>query len=200
MRLSTYLSLILLFFASCKSYNIIQEEYAKNETVILKDYLFQIRDNKTTNVNDDLADSVIMIFKNNLINLDLPLKIIENGSNKVDYFFLKEGYLAGPYKGVDTAFVVSMVEKSFRDSLVLIPFIEILNRQIISIGYEYNSMINITIFLVKNNQIVYRYPSSVVSETFFTPDKENVKRNINTLEDWEKAINGAMKEYINRLE
>ena len=192
--------IFILGYSSCKSYNIVEERYSKNETIILKDYLFQVRDNKITNIDDELGDSLYKIFKDYLITLNIPVHIIDNGANKVDYFFLQEGYLAGPYKGVDTSFIINMVEPKFRDSLVLVPFIEILNRYMISIGYEYDSLINITIFIVKNKKIVYRFSSSISSEAFLTPNPKNIKRNINTKEDWEKAINGAMKEYINRLE
>ena len=200
MRISAYLLIVLFHFTSCKSYNILQEKYAENETIILKDYLFQVRDNKVANIDDELADSSFTIFKDYLINLNFPLQIMDEGKNRVDYFFLKEGYLPGPYKGVDTSLIISLVDEKHSDSLILIPFIEILNQYMISIGYEYYSIINITIFLVKNNQIVYRYSYRVMGESLFTPDKEKIKRNINTLEDWEKAINGAMKEYIERLE
>ena len=188
-------------FSSCKSYFIMEESYPMNETIIIKNYLFQINDDNTINAPDDIGDSLFRFFKNQMLTFDLPLKLVDGGENKVDYFFLKEGYLAGPYKGVDTSLIIKMVDKDYKNNQVLIPFIEVFNRSIGSVGgYTYRSFAKIVIFIVRDGKVIYRYSNSISSDVHFEPEYKKIKRNINTKEDWEKAINGAMKEYINRLE
>ena len=192
---------LLLLFFSCKSYFIIEDSYQKKEKIIIQDYLFQISDNKVLNAPDNIGDSLFSFFKSHLLTLDLPIKIIDGGENKVDYFFLRERYTASSFRAVDTAFITNMVKPKFKDSLVLIPFIEIFNQSIGSVGgATYSSKAYIQIFIVNQGKIIYRKFYQVNTDTHFEPNPKNIKRNINTKEDWEKAINGAMKEYINRLE
>ena len=194
--------LIFLGIQSCKStYQITADSYSKNDTLVVTDFLFQVTDNKTVNAPREIGDSLFKFFKSHIQTLGLPIEVKRDGENKVDYFFLKERYTASSYRAVDTSLIINMVEPRFIDSFVLIPFLEIFNRSIGSAGgYTYRSFAYVGVFIVKNKRVIYRSSHSVFTDSYFEPEFSKIKRNINTLEDWEKAINGAMKEYINRLE
>ena len=194
--------LIFLGLQSCKStYQITADSYSKNDTLFVKDYLFQVRDNKVVNAPDEIGDSLFTFFKGHLLSFDLPIKIIEGGENKVDYFFLKEGYSPWPFKSIKTSLLLEKFKTLQKNQIVLVPFIEVFNRSVGSAGgYTYSSIANIELIFLQNDKIIYRYQYRISTDVHFEPEHKKIKRNMNTKEDWEKAINGAMKEYIERLE
>ena len=196
--------LVLIFFIglqSCKStYPILKESYSFSDTLIVKDYFFQRIDGRVNNSPQDEADSIFTIFKSILKKLDVPVVFDTINKNKVDYFFLKENY-GLLRKRIDTCLVKDLASLKEKNNLVLIPYLEIWNSALGSEGgYSYSSWANVQVFIVKNNKILYASSTGIRSDVHFEPEYKKIKRNINTKEDWEKAINGAMKEYIERLE
>ena len=186
---------------ACKSsYSIVYENYPLSDTLVVRNYLFQQIDNFVFNSPQDVADSSIQKIKIILSQLDIPVKFEDTLENKVDYFFLREEYIAGSSKkNVDTNLILAYANPSYKGEVVLLPYIELHNRIISGTGFTHYSAIKVVVYVVKDNKIAYADRGIVRTKKYNTPNREDIEMNLNTIEDWEKAINGAMKEYINRL-
>ena len=196
------LIIIITKLVSCKStYPVVFEGYSKLDTLVIRNYLFQQIDNFVFNSPQDVADSSIQKFKNIISNLDIPVKFEDTLENKVDYFFLREEYIAGSSKkNVDTNLILEYANPSYKGEVVLLPYIELHNRIISGTAFTHYSAIKVVVYVVKDNKIAYADRGIVHTKKYNTPNLEDIKYNLNPVEDWEKAINDAIKEYINHLE
>jgi hypothetical protein len=206
MKRLDYIKLIILacltIQSACKStHPVLYEKYPMSDTLVVRNYLFQQIDNFVFNSPQYVADSSILKFKTIISKLDIPLVFEDTLENKVDYFFLREEYIAGSTKkNVDTNLVLTYVNSSIEGEVILLPYIELHNRVISGTAFTHYSAVKIVIYIIKDNKITYAHRGIVHTKKYNTPNREDIKKNLNTIEDWEKAINEAMKEYIERLE
>jgi hypothetical protein len=196
--------ILLCVICSCKTnyQTIVGKKYSIQDTLIVRNYLFQQIDNFVFNSPQDVADSSIQKFKTILSKLDIPIKFEDTLVNIVDYFFLREEYVVGSRKknNIDSNYFLNHANPKNKGEVVLFPYFELVNIVLGGTAFTHYSVVKIVVYIVKNNTIIYTYRKSISSKKHFTPNREDIKKNLNPIEDWEKAINGAMKEYINRLE
>lgn len=191
----------VIFTVSCKSkFQVVQENYSVLDALVVRNYFFQQIDNYVYNSPHDLADSSILKFKELITKMELPINFEDTLENKVDYYFLKEKYIGGvSSKIIDTNVIIKNANAKNEEEIVLVPYIELSNTTLPK-GYTHYSTLKIVVYLVKNDKIIYKDIGFVKSNRFTVENREDIIKNRNTREDWEKAIYQAMKEYIERLE
>lgn len=202
MRFTFFLSLIILV-SSCKNeyYHVLHESYSKTDTLIVYDYFFQIRDNDVIHTPQDVADSLMSYFYQRLETLNFPYRIIEHGTNHAnDYFFQVSRFTTGPRRIVDTTRILQLVKPEHQHMAIVIPFIEIHNSYTGSAGgTSHMPFACAEVTIVKNNKIIYRGFRRVPGSGVLAVESWEHEQNVNSLDDWNRAIYGAFKGYITRL-
>ena len=202
MRFTFFLSLVILV-SSCKDeyYNVLHESYSKTDTLIVYDYFFQIRDNDVIHTPQEVADSLMSYFYQRLETLNFPYRIIEHGTNHAnDYFFQVSRFKTGPLRSLDSNRIIQLVKPEHKNKTVIVPFIEIFNRFISSSGgTTHRAFACAEVSIVKNGSIVYRGFRQVHGESVLAVESWEHEQNVNSLDDWNRAIYGAFKGYVTRL-
>ena len=204
-KIGFYLLVLILSMSCIKKY-VVQKKYdALEEPIIVKHHLIKglTRINSRDTELDIIdSDSIFEVFKNYIhtVDLDFEFKKGENFANS-EYF---EGKTF--FRHMDTSQLANLA-KDYSNRLVLIPVILIHNHftrgEGITTDYANGdnlaSTLHITLYLVKNNRIIY------ASSAFTTPRISSPYRppvpttKIHTQEDWEIVIRKAFRHYLKRL-
>jgi hypothetical protein len=203
MRLTLLISIVFLICLSCKDeyYHVLHDSYSKKDTLIVYDYFLQIRDGDAIHTPQDVADSLMSYFYQRLETLNFPYRVIENGTNHAnDYFFQVSRFTTGPRRLLDNTRILELVKPEHKHMTLIIPFIEIYNR----FNSSYGGTTHIPfacaeITLVKDSKIIYRGFRRVPGPGVLAVYSWEHEQNVNSLDDWNRAIYGAFKGYITNL-
>lgn len=170
-------------------------QYSKLDTLVVKNYFYVQVSNGAFNSPYDDADSAMALFIDHIPKLGVPIRFSDSLENKVDYFYLVEEKRCCT-KTIEK-YIVDAVETKDTNVTTLVPLFEVTNS---AFELAYSSTVRVVVFLVKNNKIIYIGSRAVHSQSFDYFDYQDVKHNINTLEEWKTAIYGALKHYVENLE
>jgi hypothetical protein len=200
-----FLSLIFFVFTlfSCKTKNVIYDYYEKENQIKITHYY--LRDCRTPlykrNCNNGLSDSLFKLFNNELIKLELPLKFVDSIQNKMELAVWKKNkdYYYYHHNRIDTSFILSSIKDS--TGCFLVPFIHYTDHHMSSFsGVTYSIFLCVSIFIIKNNKIIYSMYGQKQSNSFFYVElKELDLSEINIKAMWEETVKEAMQPYLERL-
>jgi hypothetical protein len=201
-KLITILSLIFTLL-SCKAKYIIQENYEKEDKIILSHYF--LKDCETPlymrYCNNGIADSLFNLFAAEIGKYKLPIEIVDSVKNKMDVKVWKKekNYLYYHFNRIDTSYIVNSTPDSI--GTFLIPVIDYTDIYYHSInGVSYKIRVDIAVFLIKNKRIIYSMNGWQVSNSFFyvTPEELDMSK-MNIRKMWADAVEKALQPYIDRL-
>lgn len=198
---------LIVCMTSCKQsfHKIINDDYRKQDTLIVCDYLIlnNVQEGLfryTYTATDLFSDSIFKIVKTSFQKLNIKLQT-NNSKNAVDSIFLAHKY--NSIRKPPNELILN-ITKRCNNKLVLVPFIELYHGSLSAEGGPtYFSKAYFTVFIVKNNEIIYAYDYLVTSKWYNTAEDENdfSERpfNLHTENDWDELIKGAMQPYLDRL-
>ena len=194
------ISIIALFFLySCKTYKVMEYQEEYSSTPLYMDEIFFVNCSKDK-CNTDLTDSLVLIMKNALFDLDLDiiyqdsLTNVYNDSvwmdlvppkyyapNKVNFNYFKQY----PYKN---------------EGIKIVPFLRYNSRYGFSTAsHTYLISIHFIIFIIDKNETIYEAHSWITNTTHYVPSIDDFnKEDINTSEFIKPVIYKALNPYIER--
>ncbi|MCC5929446.1 MAG: hypothetical protein JJU28_09395 [Cyclobacteriaceae bacterium] len=200
-----------------KGHSKAEKFYSYSDSLVIKNYVLynsQAHANLTHNslpipINED---SVMQVIWKSFDKLDLPIiSQLEKGKNHNDSTFYKD-YLIRIRK-IDKEWIKEVAGES-NDILVLVPVISILNKigftgfissggMAGSRGFIMNSFINLVVFIVHNNEVIYIRQIRHSSERTWADSRAEAEAippaPLVTQEHWDELVRLAMKDYIKRL-
>jgi hypothetical protein len=199
---------VSLGFLSCKPYLYVLDEYPLNEEIIIKDYFFDrvvsngffYDDIETNNV-----DSLFQIVSTSINKLNLPIHYNEPQNNTIDSNIWKSKRNQNDFihKKLDTNYIKSIIEIEPNKTMLipLVRFFELHDGH--EGGTNYSQRIKLSIFLIKNNHIIYSSNNWKDSKLkMYTNDQELLeidKTSFFTQKDWDELVRKVMQPYIDRL-
>jgi hypothetical protein len=210
-KLMTYLkrifNLLILCFvlSSCKSGYFISENYEKENEIKISHFF--LRDCETPlfsrNCDKGISDSLFRYFHNQMNSLDLPIHLVDSVKNKMNLMVWKKNkdYWYYKHSRIDTTYIVQSINDN--SGTFLIPFINYTDYYDPSpSGVNYSVFVGISIFIIKNNKIIYAMSSRNQSNSiFYVTEKEKAQlmSEIDLQGLWKKTVTEAMQPYLDRL-
>lgn len=157
-------------------------------------------------VEDLNEDSVFNIFSSSLSNLDLSITYNGTLDNIADKKFHDNPYMK--YKKIDINRILTMCNGK-RDQLIMFPIISYINfyskpfsisgsSNIVTFEKIYNTSLSISIFLIKNEEIIY-FKSMFIKESHYM--NEEITEHYRFSKDrWDELVRLVMLDYMERLQ
>jgi hypothetical protein len=195
----------------------VEKFYSHSDSLIIKNYVLYNSQAHANLSHNSLPipiheDSVMQVAWESFDKLDLPIvSHLEKGQNHIDSTFYKD-YLIRIRK-IDKEWIKEVAGES-NDHLVLVPVISILNKigftgfissggMAGSSGFIMNSFVNLIIFIVQNNEIIYisqiRHSSDTTKANSRSEAEAIPPAPLVTQEVWDELVRLAMEDYIKRL-
>jgi hypothetical protein len=205
------LNIILFFsfgFLSCKPYLYVLDEYPLNEEIIIKDYFFDrglLRSFYANEIHTNNTDSLFQIVSTSIdtLNLSILFKNPQNNTIDANIWKSKRNKISFIHEKLDTNYIKSIIEIDSNKTMLipLVRFFEIHSRH--EGGTNYSQRIKLSIFLIKNNHIIYSSNNWKDSKLkMYTNNQELLeidKTSFFTQKDWDELVRKVMQPYIDRL-
>lgn len=175
------------------------EAFSFDDTLIVKNYFYVQINNGAFNAPYDSADSAIQRFEDHLASIGLPVRFAAGAVNKADYGFLVDELECCGERGLDwrlVEHVKNAVDAECTAQHAMVPYFQVRNT---ALHGQYRSSVLVAVFIVRNGEIVYFGREAAVSNLLPFWDYEEVRQNFNSEQDWLMCIEGALKDYIQRM-
>jgi hypothetical protein len=210
--------IVILLFAGCSPYKykvtnkraqIVKNSYSSADTIVFQNFIFcsninTLFHNEALNINED---SLLNIFFTSVENSGIQFVYNDEGRNFCDEEFQSNKLIKA--KKIDKRKIFDISESN--STLSAVPFVYINNRALSNRyftskgipgggGYLRDTFLNMTIYLVKNDEIVYHKSAwfGPVSSETATYNEDSPKKL--EQEHWDNLVRLVMLDYINRVQ
>ncbi|MCC5924363.1 MAG: hypothetical protein JJT77_11295 [Crocinitomicaceae bacterium] len=196
--------LVLLLFSNCSSFYQIVNDYYPSEDIYIENYYQRNCVDVTiiyAECNTLYEDSLFNLFKNELNKLELKVIYENEIINLYDdsLWLMKKHYPGNNVSKLDTNLIKKNIK--YKERLTLVPIINYFETYIFNrANINFKIGITLSIFLVKNDIIIYASNQVVRDGDTFIGRVEDLDKSIIDIEKmWREIVLKSLQPYIERL-